>query len=197
MKPKKEKDPPEEPDDTIYEEETPPLDEPTDELPPEEALPEEPLLEEDLFEDNPLGEAVPEHLAAPWWSDWLPFANDQPPIYASKVLTPAQRQAAKLKEKLKNAPYPLDFFPQLTILPQIGDIPEHNAAYDPYNTLILLIRQLPPRFSTTSLYEALEYLIHVRYLGLILIFGILGFDVERVRYRLLFCDKIHFYHVKI
>ena len=197
MKPKKEKDPPEEPDDTIYEEETPPLDEPTDELPPEEALPEEPLLEEDLFEDNPLEEAVPEHLAAPWWSDWLPFANDQPPIYASKVLTPAQRQAAKLKEKLKNAPYPLDFFPQLTILPQIGDIPEHNAAYDPYNTLILLIRQLPPRFSTTSLYEALEYLIHVRYLGLILIFGILGYDVERIRYRLLFCDKIHFYHIKI
>lgn len=183
-------------EDTIYDD---------DQLPNEEIpLEDLPLLalphEEQGFEEIPAEaeEQLLEHLAAPRWADWVPFANDQPPVYASKVLTQAQRQAAKLKKKLKNSPYPLDFFQQSIILPQMEDLPEHYAApYDPFNNLILLIKHLPPRFNKTELYQAVEYILHTRYLGLILLMGILGYDIERTRLRLLYCDKIYFYHRKI
>lgn len=201
MKPPKEKDKDDDPPvDTIYEEETqtPPSEETVPEEVPLEEIPvEEPLPEEDLFEEIPTEESIPEHMVAPWWSDWLPFANEQPPVYASKVLTPAQRQAAKLLAKLKNAPYPLDYFPEVSFLPDFTGLPEHGAAFDPLPQLIWLIKSLPAHFDTTELYAVVEFILHIRYLGLLLLIGILGYDVERVRLRLLFCDKIHFYMIKI
>lgn len=151
-------------DDTIYEEETPP----NEEIPFEEAPIEEQIPEEVMPVEDPL-----EHLAAPWWSDWLPFANDQPPVYASKVLTPSQRQAAKLLQKLKNAPFPLDYFNEVAFLPDLRELPQHGAAFDPLPQLIWLIKSIPAHFDTTELYQAVELLLHIRYLGLILLIGIL------------------------
>lgn len=151
-----------------------------------------------LDPDQPLPEVLQDTPRINWVSGRLPSVHIVPPKYASKVFpTLPQLQVQKLLARLQDNAYPLDYFPEKYDFETQSVSPRNQHYFDPINHLILLIRYAPARFDKAALYTMVEYIIHIRYIGLFLIISIIGYDVDWGRRRLLYCDKLIKRDIKI
>lgn len=135
--------------------------------------------------DSSVSHATSEPDTSHWLSDLMaPLIHGTVPKYSSKIehdSAPDNQWSTSIRVMLLNSPYPLDTI-NVFVLPK--KLQKTGAWSDPLPHLLLLIRYLPDTIDKQNIYYLVKKIIHIRYLGIMLIFWILCYDIEIYKQRL-------------